>query len=632
MNEHFASFHSDAGSLDLFKANSERIELLLKKYINIDVIIFSHDRASSPLFSLHTASSLCFHAMMESRDNELAKMAMKLEFDMLSKIKFTPARIVDLDGLLCDIFVRQCPKPIDYLNRRDLIRIFNIITKEIYGNGDDSPVVEEYGSFVMDMFNVKSDLDLSINFKNSMEVPRRKKISTLRTFNQKLNMIQRKGHVTGLQSILTARVPIIKVTDSGTGIECDLSVDNRDGIAKSHIFRAISNIDDRFRKLTLLMKSWAKAHNINSPKDHTLSSLAIVSFVAFHLQTCNPPILPPFSVLLKDGGDPISVAKNVRSYLNYGKQNKESLAKLFITLFVKLASVEKLWQNGICVGLYEGSWIFKSWKRLYAISVEDFIDRSQNVARAVGTTQVKAIYGCIHKSLDYLLQFLDGQGQGNNLVDVLFEKQAVSTLGVEISSNTRENKRNHRTSQNPCPPKKRRVSEALVKNQVQKPSEKKIAQGLHGIQPHDVGRMPQAVGETGHNVHAPFTPRVSHSPSLAIPSSNAHVIHSSSSQGIIPSRFLLNPVAMVNHSSSSLGILPSRFPLNPVAFDGSYNPADKSHLVSSQTSLGFVKNFHHQAVAPHPYIGSIHSRLPEINHHQYRDHTLYNQRNDQFRS
>ncbi|XP_025984687.2 protein HESO1 isoform X3 [Glycine max] len=251
------------------------------------------------------------------------------------------------------------------------------------GNGDGSPVVEEYGSFVMDMFDGKSDIDLSLNFNNSIEVSRQKKISALYRFNKKLQSIQSKGHVTGLQLIFSARVPIIKVTDSGTGIECDLSVDNRDGINKSHIIRAISDIDERFRKLCFLMKSWAKVHDINSPKDSTLSSFSIVSFVAFHLQTRNPPILPPFSILLKEGDNPAYVAKVVETYFNYGKQNKESLAMLFITLLVKLASVENLWQKGFCASLYEGSWILKSWKCSYSMSVEDFIDRSQNVARAV---------------------------------------------------------------------------------------------------------------------------------------------------------------------------------------------------------------------------------------------------------
>ena len=67
--------------------------------------------------------------------------------------------------------------------------LFNLF---LLGNGDGSPVVEEYGSFVMDMFDGKSDIDLSLNFNNSIEVSRQKKISALYRFNKKLQSIQSK--------------------------------------------------------------------------------------------------------------------------------------------------------------------------------------------------------------------------------------------------------------------------------------------------------------------------------------------------------------------------------------------------------------------------------------------------------
>lgn len=61
------------------------------------------------------------------------------------------------------------------------------------------------------------------------------------------------GHVIGVQAIMTARVPIIKFIDCGTGIECDLSVENRDGIQKSQILHLVSGIDERFQKLSFLV-------------------------------------------------------------------------------------------------------------------------------------------------------------------------------------------------------------------------------------------------------------------------------------------------------------------------------------------------------------------------------------------
>ncbi|KAL2347161.1 hypothetical protein Fmac_001161 [Flemingia macrophylla] len=543
---------------------------------------------------------------MESDDTDLIKMTEKLELEMLSKIRFTSANVIDLDRLFCDTFVSWCPKPIDYHNRRDLVRIFNIIAKEIYGNSDSSPVVEEYGSFVMDMFDKTSDLDLSINFNDSIEVSRKKKISTLHKFNRKLLSLERQGHVTGLQPIWSARVPIIKVTDSGTGIECDLSVDNKDGIAKSHIIHAISTIDERFSKLSFLMKSWAKANDINSPKDSTLSSLSIVSLVAFHLQTRNPPILPPFSVLLKEGDDPVSVAKVVKTYFNYGKQNQETLAMLFITLLVKLASVEKLWEKGLCVSLYEGSWILKSWKRIYAISVEDFVDRSQNVARAVIRNQVKTIYRCIHKSLDYLKQFLNCQSQGNNLMDVVFGKHTASTLEVGVASHIDENKNSLPILKNPYPPKMRRVEDDLEGKKVRIRKEKKIVQGLQRTEPLSVGWRQHSLNKTLRNTHASFAAPVSYQPPLAISSTNIKFNHG------------YNP-----------GTTP-HLPLNPVAFERSYNPVVQSHLVSSQSSQGFVGTGHQKAVAPNPYLPSFHSHPPQLPHNPYTERAFYNNRNYPF--
>ncbi|XP_040368266.1 plant UBX domain-containing protein 9 isoform X3 [Rosa chinensis] len=60
------------------------------------------------------------------------------------------------------------------------------------------------------------------------------------------------GHVAGVQTIMSARLPIIKLVDCGTGIECDLSIENRDGIVKSQIVYIISRIDGRFQKLSFM--------------------------------------------------------------------------------------------------------------------------------------------------------------------------------------------------------------------------------------------------------------------------------------------------------------------------------------------------------------------------------------------
>lgn len=65
---------------------------------------------------------------------ELLNEAKKLELQGLKKYPITPVFISKLDTLLNDAYAIRRPKPIDYHNRRDLIRILNAITKELYGN------------------------------------------------------------------------------------------------------------------------------------------------------------------------------------------------------------------------------------------------------------------------------------------------------------------------------------------------------------------------------------------------------------------------------------------------------------------------------------------------------------------
>jgi len=62
------------------------------------------------------------------------------------------------------------------------------------------------------------------------------------------------GFVRNVVPILSARVPIVRFCDQGTGIECDLTVESKDGILTSQIIRIISQIDDRFQKLCLLVR------------------------------------------------------------------------------------------------------------------------------------------------------------------------------------------------------------------------------------------------------------------------------------------------------------------------------------------------------------------------------------------
>lgn len=144
----------------------------------------------------------------------------------------------------------------------------------------------------MDLFTPKSDLDLSVNFSADTEdqCPRKKKISVIRKFSKVLYSFQRDGIFCGVLPVVSARVPILNVIDRGTGVECDISVENKDGMTRSMIFKFVSSLDERFQILCYLVKIWAKIHDVNSSREQTMNSMSIVSFVAFHLQR-RPAIL-----------------------------------------------------------------------------------------------------------------------------------------------------------------------------------------------------------------------------------------------------------------------------------------------------------------------------------------------------
>ncbi|KAK4375059.1 hypothetical protein RND71_005736 [Anisodus tanguticus] len=97
--------------------------------------------------------------------------------------------------------------------------------------------------------------------------------------------------------------------------------------------------------------------------------------------------------------------------------------------YFELLSVEKLRSSGLCASTFEGSWISKTWgSRVGHINVEDFADRSQNVARAVGAAEVKKIYIRIQLSVQYIFDFLNKKIEGNSLRKFLFGQDVASKI------------------------------------------------------------------------------------------------------------------------------------------------------------------------------------------------------------
>ncbi|XP_051189823.1 uncharacterized protein [Lolium perenne] len=345
------------------------------------------------------------------------------EAELLAAMSVDASLLPALNDLLLEVYAALRPKPIHYQQRNALVHDFSKMTTKIFGNNNGFPVVQAFGSFTMDLFTPKSDLDLSVNFSADTEdqCPRNKKIKVIRKFSKVLYSLQRDGIYCGVLPVVSAKVPILNVIDRGTGVECDISVENKDGMTRSMIFKFVSSLDERFQILSYLVKIWAKIHDVNSPREQTMSSMSIISLVAFHLQTRHPPILPPFFALLKDGSDSANVEKKVLLFQGFGSTNKETIAELFVSLMSKLLSVESLWEHGLCASNFEASWISKTWKKgVGNLSVEDFLDRSQNFARAVGKAQMQKVCRCLTECASNLTYFMRGKINARKLKTCLF--------------------------------------------------------------------------------------------------------------------------------------------------------------------------------------------------------------------
>uniref|UniRef100_A0A2P2JSI1 Zinc finger protein n=1 Tax=Rhizophora mucronata TaxID=61149 RepID=A0A2P2JSI1_RHIMU len=273
--------------------------------------------------------------------------------------------------------------------------------------------VEPFGSFVSNLFSRWGDLDISI----TLPLPNGSYISSTGKKQKQILLVEvmralrLKGGVRRLQFIPNARVPILKFESNLRSISCDISIDNLQGQIKSKFLHWINETDGRFRDMVLLVKEWAKAHNINNSKAGTFNSYSLSLLVIFHFQTCVPAILPPLRDLYPRNAvdDLAGVRTNVEAYIaetfaaniaryrsNKSKGiNRSSLSKLFVLFLAKFSDISsRSVELGICpfTGQWEDVTSNMRWlPRTYALFIEDPFEQPENTARGVSAGNLTKI-------------------------------------------------------------------------------------------------------------------------------------------------------------------------------------------------------------------------------------------------
>ncbi|KAM6391767.1 poly(A) RNA polymerase GLD2 isoform 2-T3 [Rhynochetos jubatus] len=203
-------------------------------------------------------------------------------------------------------------------------------------------------------------------------------------FSTKLCYIER-------PQLIRAKVPIVKFRDKVSCVEFDLNVNNVVGIRNTFLLRTYAYIENRVRPLVLVVKKWARFHDINDASRGTLSSYSLVLMVLHYLQTLPEPILPSLQKMYPESFDPTmqlhlihQAPSTIPPYLS---KNGSSLGDLLVGFF-KYYATEFDWSHQM-ISVREAKAVPRpdgiEWRNKF-ICVEEPFDRT-NTARAVHEKQ-----------------------------------------------------------------------------------------------------------------------------------------------------------------------------------------------------------------------------------------------------
>lgn len=190
------------------------------------------------------------------------------------------------------------------------------ITQMIQTMEKDS-TIKLYGSVVSGLDDNSSDLDIGVNLNRKIDDDS----IVLNYFMSVINSCEATN--INVYGTLSARVPIITITDSMSDLQADISLRSADD--KLKLFKEYLKIDPRTLPFLKAIKFWAKKRNICHSISGTINSFGYCCMGIAVLQNVKPPILPNLQYNGQiDSGD---------KFQNFSEKNTMSLGELLIEFF-----------------------------------------------------------------------------------------------------------------------------------------------------------------------------------------------------------------------------------------------------------------------------------------------------------